>query len=245
MTKNSNTKPIRGKAYGSIGHLSGSRLGPSDSTVHAGQERILTVKIRDYHDRVIVTEKLDGSCVGVANIDGTIVAVGRAGLLAAASPHVHIRQFAHWVERNAVRFWGLENGQRMMGEWCTMAHGTRYRPMFNPFVPFDLMIGSKRLPFDEMKYVANRAGLRTTQVLHDDVEAVCVSAILDRLGNHGHHGAVDPAEGAVWRVERKGEFDFIAKFVRDTHVPGRYMPGMRGNGITEPVWFDDRYVEAA
>lgn len=64
-----NTNPLKligGKGYGSIGHLSGSRLGPSDSTIHFGQERILTEKARDKHDRIIVTEKLDGSCVAQA-----------------------------------------------------------------------------------------------------------------------------------------------------------------------------------
>jgi hypothetical protein len=34
-------KPLNAKAYGSIGHLPMSRLGPGDWSVHEGQARIL------------------------------------------------------------------------------------------------------------------------------------------------------------------------------------------------------------
>lgn len=237
MTTSNPKKLLGGKGYGSIGHLSGSRLGPTDSTIHAGQERILTEKARDKHDRIIVTEKLDGSCVGVANIEGTIVAIGRAGFPAADSPHVHIRQFAEWLELHTWK-WShdLAPGERLMGEWCTMAHGTLYRPLPSPFVPFDLMVGKKRLPFDEMRTTAEGMGLIHAHVLHDG-GPISVEAALDLLGHHGHHGAIDPAEGVVYRVERKGEFDFIGKFVRDTHVAGQYMPGMNGNPEDQAIWF--------
>ena len=240
MTNSNPQKLLGGKGYGSIGHLAGSRLGPSDSTIHEGQERILTTKARDKHDRIIVTEKLDGSCVGVANIEGTIVAIGRAGFPAADSPHAHIRQFAEWVEWNRPRGrWSrLEPGTRLMGEWCTMAHGTMYRPMQTPFVPFDLMVGKKRLLIGDMRTLAHKLDLLPTMVLHSG-GPISVEAVMAKLGEHGFHGAIDPAEGAVWRVERKGEFDFIGKFVRDTHVAGKYMPGMNGNPEDQAIWFAD------
>ena len=72
------TKPLGGKAYGSIGHLPNSRLGPGDWHIHEGQMRILTEKPRK-GDRIIITEKLDGACMAVANIDGEIVPLTRAG----------------------------------------------------------------------------------------------------------------------------------------------------------------------
>lgn len=235
----SNSNPLKllgGKGYGSIGHLSGSRLGPTDSTVHVGQERILTEKARDKHDRIIVTEKLDGSCVGVANIDGTIVAIGRAGFPAADSPHPHIRQFAEWVDANPSRFLLLKDGERLMGEWCTMAHGTMYRRMPVPFVPFDLIVGKQRQPHDAMRYLAHCGGMRPATLLHWG-PPISVADALARLGEHGHHGAIDPAEGVVYRVERKGEFDFIGKFVRSSHVAGKYMPGIGAPEDAAPIWF--------
>ena len=44
-------KPLGGKAYGSIPHLIGSRVGPGDHHCHEGQARIATEKVRDKHDR--------------------------------------------------------------------------------------------------------------------------------------------------------------------------------------------------
>ena len=79
------SKPLGGKAYGSIGHLPSSRLGPGDHSVHEGQARICTTKVRDKRDRVIVQEKLDGSCCAVAKVEGRVVALGRAGYLATTS----------------------------------------------------------------------------------------------------------------------------------------------------------------
>ena len=72
------TRPLGGPAYGSIPHLPGSRTGPSDRTIELGQARICLERTRDRHDLVIVLEKLDGSCVAVANLDGQIVPLMRA-----------------------------------------------------------------------------------------------------------------------------------------------------------------------
>ena len=38
-----------------------------------------------------------------------------------------------------------------------------------------------------------------------------------------HHGAVDAPEGVVYRVERGGAVDFLAKYVRPEKVDGRYL----------------------
>jgi hypothetical protein len=63
-------KPLGIKNYGHIPHLRGSRMGVGDHTCHDGQSRIATAWVRDRHDEVIVQEKLDGSNVGVARLDG-------------------------------------------------------------------------------------------------------------------------------------------------------------------------------
>ena len=66
------SKPLGIKNYGHIPHLPGSRIGPGDHHCDAGQARIATQTWRDRHDSVIVLEKLDGSNVGVALVQGTI-----------------------------------------------------------------------------------------------------------------------------------------------------------------------------
>src|SRR5687767_9833960 len=89
-------KPLGRTAYGSIGHLPGSRLGPGDHAVPEGQARICTVKARDRHDRIIVHEKLDGSCVSVALLQNTIIPLGRSGYPAATSPFQQHHWFHAW-----------------------------------------------------------------------------------------------------------------------------------------------------
>jgi hypothetical protein len=79
-------KPLGAKSYGHIAHLPGSRMGPGDHKCHEGQKRIATEKPRDRHDEVIVQEKLDGSNVGVARLDGMLYALTRAGYDADSSP---------------------------------------------------------------------------------------------------------------------------------------------------------------
>lgn len=226
-------KPLGRKAYGSIPHLPKSRLGPGDHYIHPGQQTILTEKARDKHDRIIVTEKLDGSCCSVAKHEGQILAIARSGYLAQSSPYPHLQHFAAWVRENEARFNILEDGQRLCGEWVSMAHGTIYKPMDIPFVPFDLMVEDRRLPHDEMVEAADKAGLVHAHVIHDG-GPFSVPLALAAINGGGFHGAIDEVEGCVWRCERKGEFDFIAKFVRHEKQDGKYFEQFTGQ---PPIWF--------
>jgi len=72
-------KPLGRKTYGHIPHLPGSRTGPGDHMCHEGQARIATVKTRDKHDTVIVTEKLDGCLPYRTTINTNIghIAIGK------------------------------------------------------------------------------------------------------------------------------------------------------------------------
>ena len=97
-------KPLNRKNYGSISHLLGSKLGATDKYVHEGQHRIMTEKTRDKHDYVIVTEKYDGSNVGITKVNGKILAITRSGYLAETSPYTQHHYFAKWVEMQGNRF---------------------------------------------------------------------------------------------------------------------------------------------
>lgn len=227
----STVKPLGHRAYGSIPHLPGSRMGPGDHHIHDGQAAIATAKARK-GDTVIVQEKLDGSCCAVARTDdGTLVALGRAGYLAATSPFVQHHLFADWVQAEAERFAWLEPGHRVVGEWLAQAHGTRYDLPHEPFVVFDWMAGAKRMPYYLTQVAADRCGLASPHAVSvggpvsiDDAMAAVEPS---------HHGAIDPVEGAVWRVERAGVVDFLAKYVRPDKVDGCYLPELTGG---DPVW---------
>lgn len=224
-------KPLGIKSYGSIGHLPGSRLGPRDHHVHEGQARICTERTRDKHDTIHVQEKVDGGCVAVALINGEIVALGRRGYLASTSPFEQHHLFADWVERNRSRFRAvLDEGERLCGEWLAQAHGTRYDLPHEPFVAFDLMRGHERIPLAAFIDRLSSSFI-IPRLLHAG-PAFSIDQMLECLEPSGH-GAIDPVEGAVWRVERKGKVDFLAKWVRPDKVDGCYLPE-----LTEapPVW---------
>lgn len=229
-------KPLGGKAYGSIGHLPESRLGPGDWHVHEGQARICLEKPRK-GDRIIVTEKLDGACMSVANIAGEIVALTRAGYRAVDGTFEHLRAFAPFVALRQPQFEKLlRPGERVCGEWIAMAHGTRYDIALNfgePFIPFDLFRDGKRILRDEFKERCHGAGLVTASCVYDGPLGYPIADAMRDLGTYGHHGALDPIEGAVWRVEREGRVDFLAKYVRHDKRDGSYLPEISGG---DPVW---------
>lgn len=228
-------KPIGGKAYGFIPHLPLSRMGPSDHHCHEGQQVILTEKPRDKHDRIIVCEKLDGACVSVANVNGSILPLIRAGYEAHTAFYPHLRAFGHWVDSNVDLFARLLPGYRICGEWIAMAHGTIYKTA-TPFVAFDMMDGRGRRPLDDLHEFCTVNEIPYASVIHDGGPCSTYDA-LERLGSFGFHGAVETVEGAVWRCERKGQFDFIAKFVRHDKIDGKYVPGLCGNADdAPPVW---------
>lgn len=238
-------KPLGAKSYGHIAHLPGSRMGPGDHKCHEGQKRIATEKPRDRHDEVIVQEKLDGSNVGVARLDGMLYALTRAGYVADSSPYEQHWRFAEWVYANQDRFMlVLQDGERLCGEWLMQAHGTRYELEHEPLVVFDLMVGSSRMTYDKLVERVHAAEFITPVVIHRG-DPLSIEHAMTRLNAHGFHGARDPVEGAVWRIERdelvepgrggarRRVVDFVVKFVRPNKVDGCYLPEISG---LEPVW---------
>lgn len=225
-------KPLGAKSYGSIPHLPDSRMGPADHHCPPGQASIATAKLRNKHDRVIVTEKLDGTNVAVARVGDEILALVRAGYLASSSQYEQHLMFARWVEAQADRFRAaLSDGERFCGEWLVQAHGTRYQLEHEPFVAFDLMAGPLRYPWDRFLETARMSDLVTARVLSDGPSFSVADALLS-VETSGH-GALDPVEGAVWRVEQRGVFDFMVKYVRPEKFDGLYLPEKTGS---QPIW---------
>lgn len=225
-------KPLGHKAYGSIPHLPGSRLGIGDHHCSPGQAVIACEKKRDKHDLIIVQEKLDGSNCCVAKVNGKILALGRAGYLADSSKYPIHHVFDKWVKENQERFSDMLNeGERVCGEFLAQAVGTKYKLPHEPFVPFDLMTGKFRLPYYKFIERINEFAFTPPQLLSIG-EPLSIDFMLDLITISGH-GAVDPVEGAIWRVERKGEVDFLAKYVRHDKEDGKYFPEKTGG---ETIW---------
>lgn len=226
-------RPLNQRAYGSIPHLPGSRTGPSDRHISEGQAALCTIKRRDRRDEIIVQEKLDGSCVAIAKLEtGEVVALGRGGELASASPGLVRRSFAAWAQLQQARFSALlRPGERIIGEWLFIAHGTRYALPHEPFVVFDLIRDGARVSYDELLKRAASAALTTPRLLHRG-DAVSVDEILAKLdADQQQHGALDLCEGAVWRLERTAKaahtpptVEFLAKHVRHQKQDACYLP---------------------
>jgi hypothetical protein len=224
-------KPLGHKAYGSIPHLPNSRLGPGDYHCHEGQAVICTTKARDRHDRIIVTEKLDGSNVAIANIGGTIVPLTRSGFVADTSPYPMHHEFHKWA---LDRQWSIPTGWRISGEWMAVAHGTIYQQN-DPLIGFDVFDAkNKRILHDEARAIFAENSIIGAHVLSDG-PPVSVDDALAILGEKGFHGAQEQIEGAVWRVERRGVFDFLAKFVRHDKQDGKYLSSVTGKDPVQMI----------
>lgn len=223
-------KPLGRPAYGSIPHLPESKLGIGDKRIEPGQARICWEKERDKHDRIVVQEKLDGSCVSIAKQDGKILALTRAGYFADTSQYEQHHFFKAWVEQNQALFEKILNeGERIAGEWLAQAHGTRYQLGHGPFVAFDILTTHERIPWEDFN--SRVAGLLPTPRLIHDGKAFSKADMLEAMKTSGHGAEI--CEGVVYRVYRKGLFDFAAKYVRDDYVSGKYLKDITGH---EDVW---------
>ncbi len=225
-------KPLGHKSYGSIPHLSNSRLGVGDYHCQKGQETIATSKARDHNDVIIVQEKLDGSNVAIAKVNGEILALNRAGYKAQTSPFEQHHYFSTWVEQHKDRFRNLlREGERIVGEWLLQAHSTRYNLPHEPFVAFDLMSKHHRTTYHRFLERIKPFDIVPPRLIHVG-EPVNTDYVLKELEVSGH-GALDPVEGAIWRIERNDKVDFLVKFVRLDKEDGVYLPEISGN---PPVW---------
>ena len=223
-------KSLGRKAYGSIPHLPGSRIGPGEHHVNEGQEDICIRKVRDRYDRVIVTEKLDGANVAVANMDGKILPLGRAGHPAESSPREHIQMFGQWVKENEKRFQEfLEPGESLHGEWMALAHGTVYMLFHEPLVIFDMKDPEgRRKGWDEIFHRCREAEFITPKLISDG-PPMAIEQVLAHIRWSGHGVLLpDEVEGAVWRIEHRNQHDFMAKWVRPDKIDGKYLPEISG-----------------
>lgn len=229
-TRPRGAKPLGRKAYGSIGHLPSSRMGPADHHVDPGQARICTERPRR-GDLVVVQEKLDGSCVAVAKLDGEIVPLIRAGYRALDGHHEFQRHFHQWAVAHADRFDALlDEGERVVGEWLGLAHGTIYLALPAPFIAFDIMVGYRRAVASEVARRCTGAGIEVVPTLAATTAGVPVADAVDLLGAGRYAPAPgDGPEGVVYRVERGGEVDFLAKWVNPVKVDGKYLPEITGS----------------
>jgi hypothetical protein len=229
---NKPNKPLNGKAYGSIPHVPSSENG-GDKVIPQGQADIIFDGGRDDKDMVISTLKYDGSCTAVAKVNAEIIPLMRAGYPARESNYKQHKLFHKWVYKRFNLFDDLlDDGERIVGEWLLKAHGTRYEISDNDllWVAFDLYVDEKRQPFGGL--MNKLYGYQIWHAIHQLGSTSSVSGFGEfekRLSCDGEH------EGIVYRVEREGKVDYMAKWVRDKR-DGKYLPGVSESVSDKPVW---------
>lgn len=220
-------KPLNRKNYGSIPHLSNSKLGEGDHHIELGQEKILTIKKRDKHDEIFAFEKYDGSNVGICKKDGVIHAITRSGYLANTSQYKQHHEFHEWVQpRRSIFSEYLREGERLCAEWMTKRVSIEYLyDDDNPIIFFDgFTRNNERMLIDESyDLVFNKLDFQYARMLHRG-NSISVDSIKPELNDRtfGMWADEDP-EGIVYRVERKGKVDFLAKWVREDFEAGKYL----------------------
>jgi len=223
ITGMKNNKPLKQKAYGSIPHLSNSKIDQqADKKISIGQEEILTKKVRDWKDLIIVQEKVDGSCVCIAKIKNKIYALTKAGYEAKTSPFEFLHKFGEWVDKNINVFDDmLENNERLCGEWMLKVHSLKYNLPHDYFVAFDIIRDKKRILYLDFIKRISKYGICSTYLIHIG-QPITVKNAMEKMGPGGH-GCLEIPEGLVYRAEREGNVDFLAKYVRFGKVDGKYL----------------------
>lgn len=219
------------KCYGSIPHLSTSKLTQqADKKISMGQELMLTHKVRHKHDLVIVTEKLDGSNVGVIKQEGKIIPLVRTGYEAMSSQFRQHHMFAAWVFENQDLFDKmLKEGYRICGEWCAQAHGTIYDVTGEElFSAFDIINPKNhRIHYSDFDSTCDEFGIEKVPQLHIG-SPISIEDAITLLGK-GHYGKPESPEGVVYRYQTENSVEFMAKWVRADKEDGKYLTG-------EPIW---------
>lgn len=221
-------KPLNRKNYGSIPHLSSSKLGDGDHYISEGQEKILTFKKRDKNDEIFVFEKYDGSNVGVGKMNGQIYPLSRSGYEAKTSPYKQHHLFHDWVMKRLPLFdYVLGEGERITGEWLMKTHSIKYMisEKYEPIMFFDFFTkDNNRKPFDYLNDLGFEHGIQIPRLLHrgDSISPVDLEPALNECTDHIMPLGENP-EGMVYRVERNKKVNFLAKWVRNDFEPGKYM----------------------
>lgn len=222
------------KGYGSIPHLSISKLTQqADKKITTGQELILTKKARDWKDLIIVTEKLDGANVAINKKDGELHALTRSGYKAGDSQYEHHRLFDRYVYENKQKFEWIPDGYKLCGEWMLLAHGTKYDLTgLSPFAVFDIIDKDRqRILYLDMIKLCAKFNISTVPLIHIGQPIKIDNAL--KLMGPGKYGNPDKPEGVVYRCEREGKVDFLAKYVRADKEDGKYMKDIIYNKGTE------------
>lgn len=225
------------RVYHRIGHLPGSRVGPGDHTLGDGPARAFCdpAAWQGSQEHIIITEKLDGTCVSVVRDGDEIIPALRSGHRADTSPYAMHQEFDKYVNKNWSTFiMLLDKGERIVGEWMAQAHGIRYNRLTDFFFAFDIRRDREWISYEVLKQRCEYVGISVVPLLYYGPQLAV--EYVQRLTNRSAFRNKRPAEGVVLRREMHGRLMDMAQYVRSDHVAGLYLPGTENAVVSEPVW---------
>jgi hypothetical protein len=182
-------------------------------------------------DNVFAEEKIDGSSVGIAVVDGQPVVRNRNHILnkafAARTPaKMQFASIWNWYYKNQQKFLDLMDSAgpvTVYGEWMWALHGLEYDNLPDYFIPYDLFDHEKRvfLATDYTRAKLLQAGFATVPLLHQGrVESY---EQLEALANApSPFTTLAPREGIYLKVTDGGQIVQRFKMVRQGFIQGEH-----------------------
>jgi len=222
--------------YGSIPHLKGSKMtdtrdkGLSDhqtNMVCVSPRKTINGKTVQFQEWFTVLEKTDGANVGTIRTDTGFEYVSRNGYSCKTADFHHHREFYDLMsQRENILSEILEPGDRAVFEYLGWKHSIAYDIPHDPCIILDIFKQGRRVPFAEMQKIVGDK-FQLPKVLYAGPGPCPIPDMLELLGEYGHHGAIDKAEGFIVRVEplrnNVQSVEFLCKYVRDDFHPGKYI----------------------
>jgi hypothetical protein len=132
----------------------------------------------------------------------------------------------------------------MVFENFSHRHSIKYVMDTIPFMAIDLFRDSRRRTLGDLESRVLWTPIPSPKVLYRGQEAIAIPDALHLLGEYGHLGAQDPAEGLVYRLEYNSRekgigVELMAKYVRPSFIAGKYITK---EGPGEPNTFLDPFA---
>jgi ATP-dependent RNA circularization protein (DNA/RNA ligase family) len=166
-------------------------------------------------------------------MNGKIFALTRSGYEAKTSPYKQHHYFSAWVYKNEKLFTEMiGEGERIAGEWLLQAHGLKYKIENDPVLFFDYFTPeNERLLQSDLRQIIGKYGLNMPRLLSEgDSKTVKELLPILNLKTKEFESEGNP-EGIVYRVERKGKVDFLAKWVRPNFPTGIYCINVKDENL--------------
>lgn len=186
-----------------------------------------TAKILWESDKIYVQEKVDGSNLGIAVVDGHPVMRNRDKFLSkgerkTGASRQQFKPSWNWFYENKAKFEQLE-GYSIYGEWLLAVHGIHYNQLHDWFYVYDILDQRKCLFLDtlEASRLAQSVGLQFMQPLYTG-KITDYNTLTDLANGETQLAPGHKREGVVVKVSDGKYITHLFKMVRKDYIQGQF-----------------------